>query len=151
LILHDYVGVAKLPAQGPVFRRLARRQTPLTLDGLYSDSAYQIPGEVPRLIREHEVDFAIHKGDLAFLLDTISTYHERWSLPLLEKLRQYIATSATPRVPFATCGDGKEVSLLDVHREILLQSPEGEEWAKVWEVVLSDNPSQEMFPEFVPQ
>src|ERR1700722_8964381 len=125
LIVHDYGSVAKPSGQGPAFRQLARRQTPLTLDGLYSDSAYQIEGEVPRLLREQEVYFAIHKGYLASLLDRILTYHDRWSLPLLEKLRQYIATSASPKVPFATCGDGKEVGGRTFNRETSLKPSTG--------------------------
>ena len=146
LLVTDHTGLAGSGDGGPSVRQVAHRSSPLTLVNLYSASAFQQPDLVPRLLQQHQVDAAVPKGQLSKLLDTISDWHGRWNLPVLARLREYMAAEQ-PQIPFATTAGGGEISFLDVHREIVLGTPQGEQWAKAWEMVFSDKPLTELFPE----
>ncbi len=142
MIVTDQIGVVPI-GDGPSVVEEAREGTPLSLVALYSQSAYQQPGLVPWLKEGRLIDAYIQKEDRGRLIQTIAEWHDRWESPTERKLREYIATCPDPNKPFFPRGNGDYLSVIDLHREIILGTELGKESEKAWEMLFSDRPISE--------
>jgi len=129
----DHVGLVKVAGK-PSVRQLFRRQSPLTMFSLYSFSAYQEPGLVPRLLEEKEVDAAFMKDrDIDQLGRTIEAWQQRWRGPVPTQIRRQMPVGGGGAG--VRLAEGVVLDLGDIHREIVKGGALGEELEKAWEFI----------------
>ena len=144
LIITDSIGL-KRPANRPFCER-AEQMSPLTLVKLFSRGAYE-EGVEKQLLQWKVVHDATHKSQPEKMLSIVEKWRNRWNTNTLVKLRKYILTQPEPGEPFMTNGTAGDLSLIDVHREIVVGTPLGERLAQTWTRILSDQAPEVLYPE----
>jgi hypothetical protein len=131
LILSDSVGVKGEPAH-PSLASAVRAGSPLSVFFLFSGSI--AAEEVEALKRAHQIIDACQKPDERRMLWEAARFHERWMRPTVVRLRDYIVTECEdPTVAYFPSDDGGELlSLIGLHREMILGTPLGLEQERVW-------------------
>jgi hypothetical protein len=133
LTLTDCVGLTSY--DGHSVARVLRAKNPLSIIILYSTRAFTEPEFIQQRkewIDQRSIDFAIPKGEDDNLYATLERVHDLWLTPAAARLRGYITSQLDPPAPFYSAKGVARLSLADLYREILKDTPLGRKTARAW-------------------
>jgi hypothetical protein len=135
LVISDtLVTLAQAGNQSPA--EVLGTESPFTITYLFSNSAYNYP-KLAEWVQRGVVARVRRKTHQQDMLDDIRTFAARWNLPEIVRFREHVlAAGERANLRYFPRGDGENLNLYDLHREMVLGTPLGVEQAHIWDVIL---------------
>ncbi len=132
MALTDQVGLLDF-RPGVSFANVLRDACPLSVIVLYSEGAYGDPSRIDSWLEERKIDFAVRKGDIEKLHGVLDQVRRISESVAARNLRDYISSQPDPPAPFYRVKKGSYLTIADLYREILRNTPLGQQTAKAWD------------------